>query len=45
MSLTLAHATTAVLEREGGRHQVELEPEPVAPGSLGRWTDDEEASS
>lgn len=41
----LAHATTAVLEREGGRHQVELEPEQVAPGSLGRWTDDEEASS
>lgn len=41
----LAHSVTAVLEREGGRRQLDAEPEAVVPGSLGRWNDDEEASS
>jgi MinD-like ATPase involved in chromosome partitioning or flagellar assembly len=41
----LAHAVTAVLEREVPRHQVDVGPEPVAPGALGRWADGEEAGS
>jgi len=45
LAAPVAHAVTAVLEREGSRQQAGVAPEPVAPGSLGRWADDQEASS
>jgi MinD-like ATPase involved in chromosome partitioning or flagellar assembly len=45
LAAPVAHAVSAVLDREGSRQQTGVDPEPVAPGSLGRWADDQEASS
>ncbi len=41
----LAHGVTEVLEREGRRNVGAGEPMAIVPGSLGRWADEEEASS
>ena len=39
------HGVTAILQRCGPRSSgAEPEPVPLTPGSLGRWTDDEEAT-